>query len=1068
MTFPIEKIKDFFKPDCPADSGRDLASAAELSDISGDIALSDTAGGSPEKLGEGSGKLSVGFYLFLAFFVPFILMFFAFAAAGVSPFGTNQILVTDLWHQYYPFLVDYQDKLQHGGSLLWTWKSGGGTNYLALMAYYLASPLNLFSVFVPARLLREFLFVITCVKIGFAGFSFAMFLKLTFKRRDLSIAAFGIMYALCAFIMGYYWNVIWLDTVALLPLVIAGTFALLRDGKFRLYIITLALSILANYYIGLFTCAFVFLVCVGYTAVNTDRLEKAVKDLCKMVVCSAVAIMISAALTLPAYYALGHTYSSVNKFPADFAVNIGSTADLSGVLEALGKIISNSVAFLQPTAKEGLPNIYCGVFTIFLAILFFFCSKISLRERVFCGALVMFFMLSFISRRLDYIWHGMHFPNMLPHRFSFLYSFALIYMAFRVYQHLECLRLSSVVAAICGFTAYLGVAEIFYDRGASKLANLFTTADGVDNPDPVTLSAFFGLVMAAWVTLFIIRNWTSRLVTATLSAVIGTASMVFVLRNVDLIIAVFSKGGKEINKTAVTVLLLALIACGVILIFCVLSSDKLNAGNRMFRTVLSVVVMTLALVEGVISSAVSVNTVSVTGASYYPLGTTDTLAMSAKVRELEQDNIDLPRTEVNKYYTLNDNALDGLDGISMFNSMVNSRITVYMEKFGLCGWEASNRYTYQESSPFTNLMLNLKYIISPYGAYLDTMHNTNIASSGSVKLMRNEYYVPMGFMVDDALLAYDVDSAKADEPLENQNNFFRLATRLEDDLYDYLDYDGFTAGEGASVDESSPGKFSYSSSSSSDSYQLNYTAPRDGVAVAYYSCYGADNASLRVNDEEVISYYIKRPFIMMIGDVDEGDRISCSASMSNSSSGTITCRVAMINEDVFTEAYTMFKNSSMKASKVTGSSICGNINAQKDGLFYTSIPYVEGWKAYVDGCEVEITPVGDAMLAFSLTRGPHIIEIRYTPEGFKSGLLISFTGILIFILMIVFRKRLIKFAQVSERASADGAYEMSYGDHTSPDAAAESDYGYPTDPTHSMNDSGFAHNDPEDHRGIES
>ena len=173
-------------------------------------------------------RYGVWIYLFLAFFIPFILIFFAFKVMGVSPFGTNQILVTDLWHQYYPFMVDFQDKLQHGGSLLWTWKSGGGTNYVALMSYYLASPLNFFSILVPADKLREFLYIITCVKIGLAGFFYALFLKITFKRKDVSITAFGIMYALCSFIVGYYWNVIWLDTIALLPLVIAGTIALLK------------------------------------------------------------------------------------------------------------------------------------------------------------------------------------------------------------------------------------------------------------------------------------------------------------------------------------------------------------------------------------------------------------------------------------------------------------------------------------------------------------------------------------------------------------------------------------------------------------------------------------------------------------------------------------------------------------------------------------------------------------------------------------------------------------------------------------------------------------------------
>ncbi len=96
-------------------------------------------------------RYSGALYLGLAFFIPFAMMFVCFAVAGVQPFGNNQILVTDLWHQYYPFLVDFHDKLQHGGSMLWTWRSGGGTNYIPLMAYYLASPLNFFSILVPLR-----------------------------------------------------------------------------------------------------------------------------------------------------------------------------------------------------------------------------------------------------------------------------------------------------------------------------------------------------------------------------------------------------------------------------------------------------------------------------------------------------------------------------------------------------------------------------------------------------------------------------------------------------------------------------------------------------------------------------------------------------------------------------------------------------------------------------------------------------------------------------------------------------------------------------------------------------
>ena len=55
----------------------------------------------------------------------------------------------------------------------------------------------------------------------------------------------------------------------------------------------------------------------------------------------------------------------------------------------------------------------------------------------------------------------------------------------------------------------------------------------------------------------------------------------------------------------------------------------------------------------------------------------------------------------------------------------------------------------------------------------------------------------------------------------------------------------------------------------------------------------------------------------------------------------------------------------------------------------------------VDGEEVEITPIGDAMLAFKLSAGTHTVDLKYSPEGFKMGVIVTVLGLLIFILMIV-------------------------------------------------------------------
>ena len=52
----------------------------------------------------------------------------------------------------------------------------------------------------------------------------------------------------------------WMDTFALVPLVILGTYNLLKYRKFVLYVVSLFFSIFINYYIGFFTCIFTLLV----------------------------------------------------------------------------------------------------------------------------------------------------------------------------------------------------------------------------------------------------------------------------------------------------------------------------------------------------------------------------------------------------------------------------------------------------------------------------------------------------------------------------------------------------------------------------------------------------------------------------------------------------------------------------------------------------------------------------------------------------------------------------------------------------------------------------------------
>lgn len=394
--------------------------------------LAGTLGGDAEPV-MSSKKL----YLILCFAVPFLLMGFAFAFNGVFPFGEKQILVTDFWQQYFPFYTEVQDKLQTGQSMLYSWDTGMGSNFWALAAYYFASPMNLLLAIVPYELLREALTLFLLCRIGLAGLFCGVFLKGVFKRNDISIVFFGTMYALCAFTLGYYWNVMWFDTFALFPLVAYGTYSLVKYGRVRVYIIGLAASLLFNYYIGFFTCIFTVIFFICLCIYFKTPLKLFLRRFGKIAVSSIVGVGISAVMLLPELLALGLSYSANNVWPS-----------ITKFRYQIPELIGNFASMVEPNVKEGLPNINCGFLCVLLAGVFLISKKISLREKILASCVMGFMLFSIDNRLFDFIWHGFHGTNMIPHRFSFIVSFVLVVAAYRAFTLLKDITPAEIIGML--------------------------------------------------------------------------------------------------------------------------------------------------------------------------------------------------------------------------------------------------------------------------------------------------------------------------------------------------------------------------------------------------------------------------------------------------------------------------------------------------------------------------------------------------------------------------------------------------------------------------------------------
>ena len=386
-------------------------------------------------------------YVGLAFGFTFVGFLMVMIVKGLCPFGDSAMLYSDAYHQYYPFFLAFRRAIHSGESLLYSWDVGLGMDYLGLIAYYLASPLNLLSVILPESWMLPYFSLLVPLKLGLASMFFALFLKKVFDTEDIGLALFGSFYGLCAWALAYLWNIMWLDTFALLPLVVLGMVSLLTKRKFLLYTLTLFLSIWANYYVGFFTCVFLLLIFFCYEFCRWGGWKKFFIDLGLMALFSAIAIGMTALLELPALAALQTTQSSVNTFPEGFQLNIASEDTWMGLLDAMRQVAGNMNGGLEPTFKEGLPNLYCGLFANAFAILFLFGKDIRTKDKICAALLLLFFNISFIVRQLDYIWHGFHFTNMIPYRFSFLHSFVVLYMAYRAYLQRDSFRFWQILCA---------------------------------------------------------------------------------------------------------------------------------------------------------------------------------------------------------------------------------------------------------------------------------------------------------------------------------------------------------------------------------------------------------------------------------------------------------------------------------------------------------------------------------------------------------------------------------------------------------------------------------------------
>lgn len=869
-------------------------------------------------------------FIILSMLLATVGILFIFMIFTLYPFGDKTVLRMDLYHQYGPLFVEFYDRIIEHKSFLYSWQSGGGSSFLGNYFNYLSSPLSLIILLFSKKQIGYAITTLVAVKGVLSAGTFSYFIKKSLKSHSYASSSFGVFYAFCGYFLAYYWNIMWIDGMIFLPLIALGIERIINKDKPVLYIVSLCLMFYSSYYIGYMMCIFSILYFIVYYFSNhsaTDKLKninkksfisnlinnKFINRGVLFAVSSILCAGICACFLIPVYFILQQCSATSDSFPSMFESYFN-----------LINLISSHMAGLETTIRSSgddvLPNIYCGMLSVILLPLYVMNKEINLKEKLLYILLILFFVFSFDNNYMNFIWHAFHFPNDLPYRFSFMYSFIILIVAYKSLQKIKAIRYQDI--AVVGMIWIL-IALYFQANPTNKIS------------EP-----------SVYITLAFVIIWTG-------------------------VLLLIKKG--IMSKAIIGLTIIAMTFCEVIVA---------NSNSYLFTQ----------------------------NNKEYVADYDDYKEAIDYTYEADKE---FYRSELCYLNTRMDPCLYNYNGISTFSSMAYKDYSGTQYSLGMFG-NRINSYTYNTQTPIYNMMFSIKYLmhkdtkVAPSSEYYEKYYSTG---NYNVDVYENKFWLPIAFETSTDIKDWIVAEGN---PFEIQEDFVNLATGLYD-IFNEVDFLE-TNGENVECDNVvSNGSYNFSKQTSEDyaSISIKLTPRQTGNVYIYVTSPAIDNLNYYWGDEDSLYQNIDEPYILDLGVHNEGEEIRIELDCSSLDTGSYFDIYAYtINNSNFAEAYDKLKANSLNVTSYSDTRIEGTINASYNGYLYTSIPSDEGWSIYIDGKEQNTFDIGDSMLATSITKGEHSVVMKYSPKGFKYGVVISVASwccvAAYFIIRKIFKKKFVE------------------------------------------------------------
>ena len=354
----------------------------------------------------------------------------------IHPFGEHSLFRSDVKGQYFEYWIYMKNAFMGKDSFIYSFTKSIGGNVFGIWAYYLLSPYNILFLISKPESYIDIFTLMTYLKILSASLALYAFSKYKTQNNQIKIFA-SIAYGLMGYVVAYQMNIMWLDGVILLPIIAIGVIKIIKENKFNTYIISLALALITNFYIGfeifLFICMYFI-----YELILSEEKNK-FKILLRFALYTVISIGIASIVIVPTY----------------FVIKGGKGAGLaiakSDILKRNFKFIEFLPKFLIGSETKsqiygnGTPIAYCGILTLVLTELFLLSKKIKIKEKILTIVFIVMMILIMNNKLLNLIFHGLKETTGYPYRYAFCLSFLLILTALRTGNYIKEIEVPKLV-----------------------------------------------------------------------------------------------------------------------------------------------------------------------------------------------------------------------------------------------------------------------------------------------------------------------------------------------------------------------------------------------------------------------------------------------------------------------------------------------------------------------------------------------------------------------------------------------------------------------------------------------